>query len=596
MMEKSGNLNALVAGVFALAGLTCSSDAAGPIDPAVVAAVEISEMQGVLEVGESARFHAVARDADGDPISGVDLIWSSSSPNVADVDDDGTVTGASPGHATIRVRVGNRQDEAEVEVQAAGSTEFDFALASHIGGSKHDQVRGVAVGPDGSIYVVGGTDSPDFPVTGGAFQTNHNPGQPESGAVERLDVFVTRIGPGGNVLWSTFIGGPNYDRAYGVAVDAQGFVYVGGRAGAGFPVTNGAFQTQFRGGQEAAFYGNQDGFVCKLTPDGGSVVFCSYFGTNDPRIVRDIAVDAGGDIYIASGYTSGSYSAPVASAFLNSPRGGDDAVVAKIRGDGSAVLWARYIGGSGEEPGETSVRVHGSSVYFLTTTSSANAPATAGAYDRTYGGNGDLFITRLQASNGAIDWATYLGGSENESTETHELAVDFAGNVILAAPTQSSNFPTTSGALQRTYGGGNNDMFVSKISADGSTLLASTFLGGSSSDRPEGVATDGFGNILLTGTTASGNFPTTSGALDRSLSGGRDAVAVILSPDLGTLLYSSYLGGSTDSEFGRTAAFGAGVYAIAGMTPASDFTRISPIQGGYGGGNADGFVARIVRR
>ncbi|MGH7822390.1 MAG: SBBP repeat-containing protein, partial [Candidatus Binatia bacterium] len=118
-----------------------------------------------------------------------------------------------------------------------------LTFSTFLGGSASEGVRDVAVDAVGNLYVAGGTESANFPVTAGAFQTTHNPGTPESPAVTRNDVFVAKFDPTGRqLIWSTFIGGPNHDRAYAIEVDESGFVYVCGRAGRGFPVTAGAFQ------------------------------------------------------------------------------------------------------------------------------------------------------------------------------------------------------------------------------------------------------------------------------------------------------------------------------------------------------------------
>ena len=112
-------------------------------------------------------------------------------------------------------------------------------------------------------------------------------------------MYVAKLDPQGNLVWSTFIGGPNYDRAYAVEVDAQGFVYVAGRAGDQFPVTAGVFQPNFNGSPDILPYGPQDGFLCKLRPNGSAIIWCSYFGTDDNKMIRDIDLDAQGNIYLA---------------------------------------------------------------------------------------------------------------------------------------------------------------------------------------------------------------------------------------------------------------------------------------------------------
>jgi hypothetical protein len=232
--------------------------------------------------------------------------------------------------------------------------------------------------------------------------------------------------------------------------------------------------------------------------------------------------------------------------------------------------------------------------YLLFTTESAGI-ATSGVFQTGYGGGGDVYVAKLSPSTGNVVWGSYLGGSSSESTETHELAVDAAGTVYIAAATRSSNFPTTSGAYSRATDAVANQVFVAKISANGATLLASTTLGGNGFDRPEGVAVDGFGNVYLTGTTTSSDFPTTSDAAQTSLQGGRDAFAAVFSADLSTLRYSTLIGGS-GVDYGRGAAVTtAGDFVLGGETTASGLPVVSAVQPTYRGGSADGFVTKVGR-
>ena len=455
---------------------------------------------------------------------------------------------------------------------AVTAPELTLSFSGFIGGSQFDSVRDVAVDSQGNMYLTGGTSSPDFPVTPGAYQTTHNPGTPDAPGISLFDVFVVKLDSTGKILWSTFLGGPNYDRAYAIEVDREGYVYVAGRAGRGFPVTPGAFQTSFMGGQEAAFYGPQDGFIAKLSPDGSRLVWASYFGTADPSIVRDLAVNQQGEVYIASGHTSGAYPTSVEGAFNNAAAGDKDAVVAKLKADGSAVLWASYLGGSSWESNENSVRLDAAgNPYVLLTTESTDIPTTVDVYDRTYGGDQDFYVARLTPDKGNLVWGSFLGGPRNESTETHEFAVDAAGNVYVAGPTKSPDFPTTEGAFQRTFSGGDNEIIVAKLSADGKQLLASTFIGGAGNDRPEGMAVDDAGNVYFTGTTTSSNFPVTPDAFQLALHGTRDAVVVELAADFSHLRYASYLGGS-GFEYGRAARVDKqGNFYLGGETDSNDW-------------------------
>ncbi|MBI4580499.1 MAG: hypothetical protein HY718_12400 [Planctomycetes bacterium] len=471
----------------------------------------------------------------------------------------------------------------------------------------YDHVRDVTTDTQGNVYLTGGTESADFAVTPGAYQTVHNRGlAPDNASIQAFDVFVVKLDPNGNRLWSTFLGGRNYDRAYAIEVAGDGYIYVAGRAGNGFPVTAGAFQTTFMGGQEADFYGPQDGFIAKLSPDGSTLVWASYFGTSDTRIIRDIAIDAAGDVYLASGYSSGSYPAGVAAAFNNTPKGGMDAVAAKVKSDGSQVLWATYLGGSANEIPENSVRIDNSGRLYLLTSSQSAGAATPGAYDTSLAGPADFFLVRLQPADGTLLWATYVGGSQGEGLETHELAIDNQGNPIIGAVTTSTlNYPTTPGAFDTTHNGlggagtgqGTNypgDVAVSKISADGTQLLASTLVGGRWGESGEGFAgVDAAGRVYLTGGTFSDNFPATSDAYQALPPANLNAFVIVLSPDLDYLLYSTYLGGSNWDVCRAATVAPDGTVYVAGETVSTNWPTLNPLQPSYGGGNADGMIAKL---
>ncbi|MFQ5668408.1 MAG: SBBP repeat-containing protein [Candidatus Binatia bacterium] len=464
--------------------------------------------------------------------------------------------------------------------------ENSLSCSRYLGGSSKDAIRGIATDDAGNVYVTGGTKSPDFPVTPHAYDTTLD----TSGSPVR-DVFVAKLNRYGQIIWSTLIGGPNYDRAYAVQVDRKGYVYVAGRAGAGFPVTAGAFQPTFQGGQATRLYGPQDGFICKLNPDGTALVFCSYFGTSDPEIVRDLAVDAKGDIYLASSHSGGALPQSwFHNALQKAPRGGRDALIAKVTSDGSRVLWATYLGGSKEESGENSIRVDRTGhAYVLMTTRSTDIPTTPGAYDRTYNGGSDTYVAKLAPDGSRLVYGTYLGASRDEGTETHELAIDAHGNAYVASLTMSPDFPTTAGVFQTTYGGsgaedtgrGTNyagDVFVAKISADGARLLASTFVGGRFGEGAEGVAVDSAGDVYVSGATYSSNFPVTADAFQGSKRGGADAFLFRLSADFTRLVYSTYLGG-TGKDLARTAAIDPqGNMYIAGSTKSDDWPTRSPFR------------------
>ena len=158
-------------------------------------------------------------------------------------------------------------------------------------------------------------------------------------------------------------------------------------------------------------------------------------------------------------------------------------------------------------------------------------------------------MTKFNPTGSGLVYSTYLGG--NDLDVGYGIAVDGSGNAYVTGYTQSTNFPTTSGAYQVAFGGGYHDAFVTELNATGTALLYSTYLGGSGQDEGDGIAVDGAGNAYVTGLTASTNFPLQN-AFQPAYGGNADAFVAKLNPSLSgaaSLVYSSYLGGS-DTEFG----------------------------------------------
>ncbi len=485
---------------------------------------------------------------------------------------------------------------------SAVSQNLTLSFSTYLGGSSEDTIRDVVVDAAGFIYVTGGTRSSDFPTTAGAYDRTLNTG---SSLVH--DVFVVKYSPAGSIVWSTLLGGPGYDRAYAIEVDQAGFVYVGGRAGAGFPTTSGVLQPNFAGDVDPNNkYGTQDGFVAKLSPDGSSLVWSTYFGDDDRAFIRDIDIDSQGFVYLALAELSRTNPHVTSGAYQTSHGGSTDGVIAKLSTDATQVMWASYFGGSGRDVGTPSIRVDSfGQVHVLGFTSSTNIPTTAGAYDRTFnGGKGDLHLAKFSADGSQLLYGTYLGGSDVEFTETHGLALDSAGNAYVAATTRSTNFPTTSGAFQRAYGGnggsgtgsGTNysgDGFVAKISANGSTLLSSTFLGGRYGDGVEGISVMSNGDVFVAGTTFSDNFPTTADAYQSNGGTKGDFFGALLASDLSSVKYVSYLGGSRD-DYGRSAATDDnGFVYVVGHTKSTNWPRLNAAQTTLGG-SLDGGIAKFA--
>ncbi len=580
--------------LIALGALTllagCSSGSNTETPPVLTgpATITILPAAPTVAVGQTLQMTGVVKDSNGALLAQAAVAWSVADQTKATISGSGLISGAAAGNTTVTATSGPASNTVSLTVtQAIPPGSLHVAFATYLGGTGVDMARDVAVDAQGNTYVSGSTQSPDFPTTPGAYDRTYN-----SSGQFLSDAFVAKFGPSGNLIWSTLVGGPNYERAYALELDPQGYVYIAGRAGAGFPVTAGAFQTTFAGGVDDPGYGAQDGFICKLKPDGSAVVWCSYFGVDDGRIIRDIAVDQNGDVYVGSTTNNGGFpSAWFTNAFQKTKHAGTltDLIVAKVKSDGSKVLWATYIGGTGDEGTSPSIRVDAQGYATIVSGVTSTDLPTVNAAQSTNGGGRDFYIARLAPDGSSLVYGTYLGGNGDEATETHGVALDAQGNATVSGVTFSSNFPTTTGVVQPNIGGGGQDMFVARYSKTG-TKLAATYLGGSGLDGPQGVAVDGQGNVFVSG-LATGTFPTTVPRLGPG--GGADLTATEFSPGLDSIKYSIRIGGSMDEASRGSAVDANGGFHFAGETLSTDMYHLNAVQGSNGGG-LDAVVVSLV--
>ena len=234
-----------------------------------------------------------------------------------------------------------------------------------------------------------------------------------------------------------------------------------------------------------------------------------------------------------------------------------DVFVSKLNSGLTSLLASTYLGGSNYEVlwqvGISLTLDTSGNVYVTGYTYSSNFPTTSGAYDTSFNGYYDVFVSKLDGGLTSLLASTFLGGSDFDSG--YSLALDTSGNVYVTGYTSSTDFPTTSGAYDTSFNGGYNDVFVSKLNSGLTSLLASTFLGGSGYDYGNSLTLDTSGNVYVTGWTDSTDFPTTSGAYDTSYNGGGVSVGDVfvskLDSGLTSLLASTYLGGS-GSDLGNS--------------------------------------------
>jgi hypothetical protein len=465
--------------------------------------------------------------------------------------------------------------------------------STFLGGSSHDFGDGIAVDSTGNAYVVGTTQSTNFPTRVGSFDRTFNGGI--------FDVFVTKINPTGTALvYSTFLGGTPaaipaggsdpFEFGRAIAVDAAGNAYVAGQTtSANFPTTAGAFDRTLNIGNFDA----TDAFVTKLTPAGSGLVYSTFIGGTDIDDALAIAVDEAGQAYV--GGETGSTNFPTtAGAFDRTKDGAFDAFVVKLNAAGSALVYSTYIGGT-EVEYVADIAVFNGSAYVVGPTRSPNFPATPGAFDTTLNGTEfDAFVTRLNAAGSALVYSTFLGGSGLDSAEG--IVVDSSGDASVTGSAGSIDFPTTPGAFDTTPDG--SDAFVTKLNAVGSSPLFSTVIGGTQGEGALGIGLDASFNLWITGATSSANFPTTPDAFDRTFNGVADAFVTALNSNGSAIVYSSLLGGPA-SDVGRDIAVdAAGAAYITGQTISVDFPTT---QGAFDivfNGDpeifwADGFVAKF---
>jgi hypothetical protein len=319
------------------------------------------------------------------------------------------------------------------------------------------------------------------------------------------------------------------------------------------------------------------------------LVYSTFLGGNGFDLGFGIAIDTAGNTYV-TGFTSSTDFPTTPGAFDSTFGGNRDAFVTKLDAAGAAAVYSTYLGGNAfDEARDIAIDAAGNA-YVTGTTTSTDFPTTAGAFDLSYNGGADAFVTRLDPNGSALVYSTYLGGAGLE--EGRGLAIDAAGNAYVTGRTQSGNFPTTPGAFDTGFAGA-LEAYVTKLDAGGATLVYSTLLGGSASEDGTGITVDAAGSAYVTGLTSSTNFPTTPGAFDTTSNGGDDAFVTKLNAAGSAPLYSTYLGGSADEQGRGIAVDGAGIACLTGITLSTDFPTTAGAFDPSANGGTDAFVTRL---
>lgn len=357
-------------------------------------------------------------------------------------------------------------------------------FSTFLGGSAYDTAEGIAADAEGNVYVVGSTQSTDFP-TLNLLQSYGGNG----------DGFIAKLTSSGTLTYSTYLGGSAADDAHAISVDALGNAYVAGiTASNNFPVTARVYQTLLAGASDA--------FVLKLNATGSSAIYSTYLGGSGTDEANGIAVDDAGNAWVGGSTWSSAF--PTQNP-LQSYGGSEDGFVTKLNSSGTGLLFSTFLGGSSADLVKALAADRNGNAYVAGSTGSVDFPVTAGVVQTLQGGfspDEDAFVVKYNSDGTQVMYSTYLGGAGDDIA--YGIAVDAQGYAYVAGETASSNFPVLN-SLQ-SYSAG-NDVFVTVLNAGGTALVFSTFLGNSGNDSAKAIATDTNGRIYAAGETSSTNLP-----------------------------------------------------------------------------------------
>ncbi|HEX8123090.1 MAG TPA: PQQ-binding-like beta-propeller repeat protein [Solirubrobacteraceae bacterium] len=496
--------------------------------------------------------------------------------------------------------------------------------ATHIGGGMDDAVTDVIADGDGNVYVAGMSFSRDLAPAGALDGWDERNAVCGDIAGPCGDAFVAKYSPTGQLVHITYLSGLRNEQVEALATDAAGNLFATGfTTSPNFPVRSAA-QSEWNCGDP---YG--DAFVTKLSPDGGTLVYSTFLGGCDTfgDAGRAIAVDAQGRAVVAGETDAFDFPTTTGAADRRCAESGgfcQDSFVARLAPDGASLEWSTLFGGDASDEYVTAMALDGAGrpviVGETAAWSSTDFPATPGSYDpEPEPGSIDMFAARLAADGSAVQWATAFGGRHGDRAE--DVALDGHGDVHVAGTTRSQDFPTTDGALDRACNGGSDeewecygdpDGFALELSADGSTLRSSTFVGGYGYDQANAIALDGAGRAYVAGSASGGlGFPLVdpfqssvrySHDWCAARSDCADAFLVRLDAGKTHAEYGTLYGGrSQDVAMG--VALSGGDAWIAGFTHSDDLAHTAA---GWAGGNcqiirddlqfpacSDGFLARI---
>ena len=381
------------------------------------------------------------------------------------------------------------------------------------------------------------------------------------------------------LVYSEFIGGSNADVGRGVAVDESGAVYVTGWSkSADFP------------NSDARRRNGKDVVVFKLRPNGRDLEYVTFIGGRSDEMGHAIRVNEAGEVYVVGETRSSDF--PTTRSVHSRARAGDsDAFALKLSADGATLQWSTFLGGSASDVAHGVALGADGTAYIVGTTRSRDFPVTSYAFQTERKGGRDAFVTRLDADGGLLIFSTYLGGVRDD--EGYAIGLDQNGFAYVTGRTDSGDFPTTLG----THDGRKADIdaFVTKLGLAGSSLVYSTFVGGTAQDEALALAVDEDGQAWIGGWTQSFDIPVTVDAFQSENQGRRDGFIASVSTSGGTLSYASFVGGTGHDEVLGLALDAYGAPWVVGNTSSDDMPVSADAAQESRRGGRDAFLVSVDR-
>jgi len=321
------------------------------------------------------------------------------------------------------------------------------------------------------------------------------------------------------------------------------------------------------------------------------LIYSTFVGGNRDDRSLGLVLDSENNAYV-TGFTGSSDFPTTSGSFDESNNGGMEIFVFKLSSDGSDLVYSTFIGGERGDEGYGIALDSDNNVYITGTTKSEDFPVTPGAYDDTHNGGNDVFVCKLNATGSGLVYSTFISKGYG-----YGIDVDSENNAYVTGETMYSKFPTTSGAYDESYNGG-EDIFVFKLNWNGSELLYSTYVGGDLGEEGSALVLDAMSNAYVTGWTRSSDFPTTDGCIDGSFNGEYDIVVFSMNPNGSDLRYSTYIGGENEERGKSIAVDIANNTYVVGHTNSEDFpTTTGCLDDSYNGGGlsviGDGVVCKV---